>query len=318
MNGADPEDAIPAARGVNRRTVLGGLGGAAATLGVGMPDARAQAAIDRRPIPSTGERIPAVGMGTWITFNVGDDEALRRDRAAVLQKFFDEGGGMVDSSPMYGSSEAVVGWCLERVSGAGDLFSATKVWTPVFESGPEQMDESRRLWGLQTFDLMQVHNLVDWEAHLETLKADKEAGRIRYLGVTTSHGRRHDELEKVMREEPLDFVQFTYNILDREAERRLLPLAAERGIAVIVNRPYRRKGLIHAFQDKPLPDWAGEAGAANWPQFLLKFILGHPAVTCAIPATTQVQHMAENMGALHGPLPDQALRRRMVEYVESL
>ncbi|MEQ8604709.1 MAG: aldo/keto reductase [Marivibrio sp.] len=307
-----------ARRGLDRRSVLTGLGAAAAAAGFTPGRASAEDVIDRRPIPSTGERIPAVGMGTWITFNVGEDEALRRDRAAVLQKFFDEGGGMVDSSPMYGSSEDVIGWCLERVSGSDGLFSATKVWTPVFESGPEQMNESRRLWGLSTFDLMQVHNLVDWKEHLATLKEDKAEGRIRYLGVTTSHGRRHEELERVMREEPLDFVQFTYNILDREAEARLLPLAADRGIAVIVNRPYRRKALIRMVQDKPLPDWASEAGAANWPQFLLKFILGHPAVTCAIPATTQVEHMAENMGALHGPSPDQTLRRRMIDYVESL
>jgi len=317
MNRVPQHPPTPVGRGPDRRTVLTGLG-AATAVGLAPGRASAQGAIDRRPVPSTGERIPAVGMGTWITFNVGEDEALRRERAAVLQRFFDDGGGIVDSSPMYGSSEAVVGWCLERVSGTDGLFSATKVWTPVFESGPAQMAESRRLWGLRAFDLMQVHNLVDWKAHLKTLKDDRQAGRIRYLGVTTSHGRRHEELERVMREEPLDFVQFTYNILDREAEARLLPLAAERGIAVIVNRPYRRKALIRAFQDKPLPDWAGEAGAANWPQFFLKFIMGHPAVTCAIPATTQVQHMAENMGALHGPLPDQALRRRMIDYVESL
>ena len=226
---------------------------------------------------------------------------------------------MVDSSPMYGSSEAVVGYCLDRLENTQGLFSATKVWTPMLGEGRTQMAESRRLWGLDRFDLMQVHNLVDWEEHLETLKQDKADGRVRYIGVTTSHGRRHSELEEVMRTEPLDFVQFTYNVINREAEERLLPIAAERGIAVIVNRPYKRKALIRQYQDKPLPNWAeAEAGARNWPEFLLKFIISHPAVTCAIPATTRVDHMAENMGALHGPLPDARTRTRMVEYVESL
>lgn len=279
----------------------------------------AETGIRTHPIPATGERIPAIGMGTWITFNVGEDEGLRRDRAAVLARFFAEGGGMVDSSPMYGSSEAVIGYCLDRLEDTDGLFSATKVWTPMFGEGPSQMAESRGLWGLERFDLMQVHNLVDWEEHLETLKRDKADGRVRYIGVTTSHGRRHDELAAVMRDQPLDFAQFTYNILDREAEDRLLPLAAERGIAVIANRPFKRKALIRQFQDKPLPKWAeAEAGARNWPEFLLKFIISHPAVTCAIPATTRVDHMAENMGALHGPLPDASTRRRMVDYVESL
>lgn len=300
-----------------RRSVLAGLAAAAALAPAGAVHAAA-AGRDLRAIPSSGERIPAIGMGTWITFNVGDDAALRAERRAVLQAFFDAGGGMIDSSPMYGSAEEVLGALLPQVSGTGTLFSATKVWTPVFESGPEQMAESRRLWGLDRFDLMQVHNLVDWEEHLETLKADKAAGRARYIGATTSHGRRHGELETVMAREPLDFAQFTYNILDRAAERRLLPLAAERGIAVIVNRPFRRKALIRRFEGKPLPDWAGEVGAANWPQFLLKFILGHPAVTCAIPATTRAEHLRENMGALAGPVPDEAMRRRMIAYVEGL
>jgi diketogulonate reductase-like aldo/keto reductase len=304
-----------------RRRLLKGVGalGALGLVGPAPAIAATGDAIRTRPIPSSGVRIPAIGMGTWITFNVGEDEGLRRDRAAVLQTFFDEGGGMVDSSPMYGSSEAVVGWCLERVEGTSSLFSATKIWTPVFGDGAAQMGESEALWGLDRFDLMQVHNLVDWEEHLAMLKEQRAAGRVRHIGVTTSHGRRHGELERVMRSEPLDFVQLTYNILDREAEERLLPLAADRGIAVIANRPYRRKALIHEFQGKPLPNWAAdEAGARNWPEFLLKFIISHPAVTCAIPATTRVEHMAENMGALHGPLPDAKTRRRMVDYVENL
>jgi diketogulonate reductase-like aldo/keto reductase len=181
------------------------------------------------------------------------------------------------------------------------------------------MENSEELWGGEEgFDLMQVHNLRDWDSHLETLKAWKAEGRIRYIGMTTSHGRRHAELEKIMREQPIDFVQFTYNILDREAEKRLLSLAADQGIAVICNRPFRRKQLIRRFETHPLPEWAGEIDCANWAQFLLKFIISHPDVTCAIPATTRVDHMQENMGALHGALPDAGMRERMIRYVESL
>jgi len=300
----------------SRRRFLGAL----AWLGAmaGSQPAFATEGPHRATIPASGERIPAVGMGTWITFNVGTDKALRNTRTEVLRAFFEGGGGMIDSSPMYGSSEAVVGYGLERLGRPSGLFSATKVWTWSASGGEAQMAESRDLWGLRRFDLMQVHNLVSWKAHLRTLRAEREAGRIRYVGVTTSHGRRHDELERIMRREPLDFVQLTHNILDREAEARLLPLAAERGIAVIANRPYRRKELIHRFQGQPLPAWSAAFGARNWPQFLLKYIISHPAITCAIPATTQVAHMRENMGALHGPLPDAATRERMARYVRSL
>jgi aryl-alcohol dehydrogenase-like predicted oxidoreductase len=165
---------------------------------------------------------------------------------------------------------------------------------------------------------MQVHNLLNWESHLETLRSDKEAGKIRYVGMTTSHGRRHDELEQIMAAEPLDAVQFTYNILDREAEQRLLPQAAERGLAVIVNRPFRRGRLFDLFEQHPLPGWAAEIGCANWAQFFLKFVVSHPAVTCAVPATSRVDHMQENMGALYGRLPDEAMRTQMIRYVEAL
>jgi diketogulonate reductase-like aldo/keto reductase len=268
-------------------------------------------------IPATGERIPAIGMGTWITFNVGGDVELRRDRLAILETFFAKGGGLIDSSPMYGSSQAVVGWCLERLDDTAGLVAADKIWTR-FGDGAEQMAETRRRWGVERFDVMQVHNLLDWRRHLPMLRRAKEAGRTRYIGVTTSHGRRHDELERIMREEPLDFVQLTYNIVDREADDRLLPLAAERGIAVICNRPYRRKQLFRRYQSEPLPPWAGEVGARNWAEFFLKFIVSHPAVTCAIPATSQNVHMRENMGALYGRLPEARDRRRMVDWVERL
>ena len=278
------------------------------------PAAAARAGILTRAVPSTVERLPVIGMGSWLTFDVGADSWLRDGRAKVLQAFFANGGAVIDSSPMYGSSEAVIGYCLQNIADAGTLFSATKVWTPGQALGVRQMQHSRDLWGVERFDLMQIHNLVDWETHLGTLLDWKAAGRIRFIGVTTSHGRRHDELERIMAEQPIDFVQFTYNIIDREAERRLLPLAADRGLAVIINRPFRGGGLFDRFEGQVLPDWAGEFDAANWAQFFLKFIVSHPAVTCAIPATSRVDHMQENMGALHGRLPDQQMRRRMAEY----
>lgn len=222
---------------------------------------------------------------------------------------------MIDSSPMYGSSEEVVGFGLRDLGPTPGLFSATKVWTSSESEGPRQVAQSLDLWGINRFDLLQVHNLVSWQAHLELLFALKEQGRLRHVGVTTSHGRRHDELEEIMRTQPIDFIQVTYNLVDREVENRVLPLAAERGIAVIANRPFRGGRLVDLLQREPLPDWAGEIDCRNWPQFLLKFIISHPALTCAIPATTRVEHMRENMGAAQGILPDAAFRRRMLDYV---
>ena len=299
---------------ISRRGLLGGL----AALPFAGTLARGQEAPITRAIPASGETLPVIGMGSWITFNVGDDRGLRDQRAEVLRAFFARGGRVIDCSPMYGTSAQVIGHGLEKLGRPEGLFSASKVWTWFQGDGPEQVEAQRAAWGIEGFDLLQVHNLMNWEGHLETLKAWKAEGRLRYLGVTTSHGRRHDELEAVMKSQPLDFVQLTYNILDREAEDRLLPLAAERGQAVLVNRPFRRKALIRRFEAHPLPDWAAEIGVANWPQFLLKFIVSHPAVTCAIPATSRVDHMVENMGALYGPLPDASLRRRMAGYVASL
>ncbi|MES9957842.1 MAG: aldo/keto reductase, partial [Sedimenticola sp.] len=242
----------------------------------------------------------------------------REQRTEVLRAFFEMGGGMIDSSPMYGSSEAVIGHGLQKLSPTPGLFSATKVWTSSGEDGPREMEDSRRLWGVERFDLMQVHNLLAWEEHLETLLSMKEQGRVRYVGITTSHGRRHRDIEHVMRTRPIDFVQASYNILDREVEQRLLPLAAERGIAFIANRPYQRGRLIDHAKRHPLPDWAGEFDCNDWACFLLKFIASHPAVTCAIPATSRVDHMRENMGALLGRLPDARMRKRMIAYVEEL
>lgn len=298
-----------------RRAVLGGL--AALPFAGKMSRRAAASALLTRAVPVSGERLPAIGMGTWITFNVGDDVGLREQRSQVLQAFFDAGGGMIDSSPMYGSAEGVIGHGLAKTGQPASLFSATKVWTWSQAGGVEEMEESRQLWGVERFDLLQVHNLLSWESHLETLRAMKGEGRLRYIGITTSHGRRHEDFETVMRQPDIDFVQFTYNVLDREAERRLLPLAADLGKAVIINRPFRRGALFDRVAGQPLPAWAAEIDCANWAQFFLKFIVSHPAVTCAIPATSRVDHMAENMGALHGRLPDAAERRRMAAAVEA-
>lgn len=302
----------------SRRAVLRALAAGAAALTLPKLGAAQGTAPVTKPIPSSGEALPVLGLGSWITFNVGDDPAGRNACAEVMRAFFRAGGRMIDSSPMYGSSEAVIGYGLKKLGMPKALFSATKVWTSSRSEGQAQIAESERLWGVPRLDLEQVHNLLSWEAHLETLTALKAEGRIRYLGITTSEGRRHDEFEKVMRARKLDFVQVTYNIRDREVEERILPLAAERGMAVIVNRPFRRGALIAQLVKKPLPPWAGEIGCASWPQFLLKFAVSHPAVTCAIPATSRVDHLEENMAAATGRMPDAAMRERMIAYVKNL
>lgn len=272
----------------------------------------------KRPIPSSGEQIPSVGMGTWITFDVGTKKSIIDDRTEVLKHFFANGGGMIDSSPMYGTAQTVLGKCFQQLEPPKSLFSATKVWTPGKWLGIQQMEASEELWGLNNFDLMQVHNLVDWKTHLKTLREWKESKRIRYLGITTSHGRRHRELIKIMQTEPLDFVQFTYNISHTEAKKELLPLAVDKGIAVIINRPFDGGKLFKKIENEPLPDWAKEFDCHNWAQYFLKFILSHPAVTVAIPATSRADHMDENMGALTGLLPNAAMRKRMLLHYQSI
>ncbi|MBA3258374.1 MAG: aldo/keto reductase [Gemmatimonadales bacterium] len=271
-----------------------------------------------KPIPSSGERLPIVGLGSWITFNVGDDPELRDECAAVMRAFFRNGGRMIDSSPMYGSAQAVIGHGLTQLDRPSALFSADKVWISSGSRGPHQIEESRAHWGIRRFDLLQVHNLLAWEDHLPALLRMKAAGRVRYVGITTSEGRRHEEIERIMATQPIDFVQVTYNVLDRQIETRILPLAQERGIAVIANRPFRQGELIREVERHQLPAWASEIGARNWAQFLLKFIVSHPAVTCAVPATSQVAHVVENMGAATGPLPDAVMRRRIAAHVAGL
>lgn len=271
-----------------------------------------------KAIPATGERLPVIGMGSWITFDVGNDSYERAVRARVMQAFFDNGGALIDSSPMYGSSEEVIGEGLKTIKNKDKLFAATKVWVLGKRSGIRQMEDSQKLWSVTRFDLMQIHNMLDWETHWETLREWKAEGRVRYVGITTSHGRRHEDLAKAMEKTPFDFVQFTYNLNDREVEQRLLPLAAEREMAVIINRPFDGGSIFRRVRGKPLPLWVAEFDCTNWAQYFLKFIVSHPAVTCAIPATSKVDHMLENMGAGFGSLPDAAMRKRMVEYFERL
>jgi diketogulonate reductase-like aldo/keto reductase len=271
-----------------------------------------------RPIPVSGEQLPRVGLGSWITFNVGEDRQLQDECAAVIGAFFEAGGRLIDSSPMYGSAQPTIGYGLRKLGGPKRLFAADKVWTAEVHGGGAQIERSRAAWGVPQFDLLQVHNLLAWEAHLPLLLQMKADGRVRYVGITTSHGRRHDEIEAVMRSHPIDFLQITYNVLDREAEERILPLAQERRIAVIINRPFRQGELIRSLEGVALPTFAAEIGASSWAQFLLKFIVSHPAVTCAIPATSRVEHVRENLASATGPLPDAAMRRKMVEYVEAL
>jgi diketogulonate reductase-like aldo/keto reductase len=218
---------------------------------------------------------------------------------------------------MYVSAEAVVGALLKQVQGARP-FAATKVWILGRTPGIWQMERSQKLWGVPRFDLMQIHNMVDWEAHWETLRAWKAEGKIRHIGITTSHGRRHEDMEKAMKAAPFDFVQFTYNLADRSVEQRLLPLALERGMAVIINRPLDGGHLFERVRGQPLPPWAAESDCRNWAQFFLKFVISHPAVTCAIPATSNPAHLQENMGAMYGGLPDEARRRRMVQHFAAL
>ncbi len=269
-------------------------------------------------IPSTGERVPVIGMGTWGTFDVGGDPQARAQLAKVLEVFFEKGGRLIDSSPMYGTAESVVGDLLKEAGKTDAVFAATKVWTDGRQSGIAQMEESMRRMGVEVMDLMQIHNLRDWRTHLPALKEWKQEGRFRYIGITTSHGRFHQELEDILSSEPFDFVQLTYNIEDRAAEQRLLPLAAARGIAVLINRPFQRGSLFRKVKGASLPEWSADFDCSSWGQFFLKFVVSHPAVTCVIPATSKVHHMADNMEAGFGRLPDEGQRSKMLQYYESL
>ncbi|MEK7361815.1 MAG: aldo/keto reductase [Pseudomonadota bacterium] len=288
-----------------------------------VPAARATGAPLKRPIPKSGEMLHAVGLGTWQTFDVGADAEGRAAAREVLARFVKAGGQMVDSSPMYGSSEAVVGELGAALGVEKSLFLATKVWTSGREAGIRQMEESLRRMRTPTprpraMDLMQVHNLKDVQTQLNTLREWKEQGRIRYLGVTHYHEGAYTELERLIKSEKLDFAQFNYNVLDTAAEARLLPVCAEYQTAVIVNRPFEEGDLFRKVKGKDLPKWAGEFDCDSWARFFLKFILSHPAVTCAIPATRNPDYLVDNMGAALGRMPDAAMRRRMVQHMRAL
>jgi diketogulonate reductase-like aldo/keto reductase len=271
-----------------------------------------------RNIPHGGEPLPVIGLGTWQTFDVGNDRVALEQRRQVLQILFDAGGSVIDSSPMYGRAEAVVGTLLSQMQAHSRTFLATKVWTSGRGAGEAQMAASAVKLQTPAIDLMQIHNLVDWRTHLGTLRAWKERNKFRYIGVTHYSVAGLDELAAVMRSEPIDFVQLAYSINVRQAESRLLALAAESGVAVITNLPFDSGSLFARVRGKALPDWASEFDCTSWSQFFLKFIVGHPAITCVIPGTAQPDHARDNVAAGFGRLPDASQRQRMVAYWEQI
>jgi diketogulonate reductase-like aldo/keto reductase len=264
-----------------------------------------------RAIPNTNESLPVIGLGSYQTFDVGEGSAAEAEPRAVIEAFMESGGTLIDSSPMYGSSEAVVGNCLSSLKQSERGFIATKVWTSGREAGLRQIAESARKLRAPRIDLMQVHNLLDVDTHLASLSELKRAGRIRYIGVTHYTASAHAAVEKVMRSHTLDFIQINYSLAERDAEQRLLPLAAERGIAVIANRPFAGGGLLKKLQKRPLPPWAAEIHCNSWAQLALKFIVSHPAITSVIPATARSDHLRDYARAGFGRLPDAAMRERI-------
>jgi aryl-alcohol dehydrogenase-like predicted oxidoreductase len=272
----------------------------------------------KRPIPRSGELLPALGVGTWQTFDVGPDDPARTELKDVLRELVAAGGSVIDSSPMYGEAERVVGDLAAATKLRPSLFLATKVWTSGRDAGIRQMERSLKLMRTERLDLMQVHNLLDVATHTRTLREWKAAGRIRYLGITHYHEGAYRELEELVRTRDYDFVQFNFSMAERNAGLRLLPACADSGTAVIVNRPFSMAGLFGRVKGRPLPPWAAEFDCASWAQFFLKWILAHPAVTCAIPGTRRLAHLRDNMQAGLGRLPDAKQRRRMVEYLEQL
>ena len=275
------------------------------------------AVLDRR-IPKTGESVPAIGLGTWHVFDVAGDPAEMTQARDTLKAFVGLGARVVDSSPMYGSSESVAGQLASELGVRAQLFIATKVWTSGRQAGVRQMENSMRKLRVQRLDLMQVHNLVDADTHLATFSDWKASGRVRYAGVTHYHAGAHADLERFVKRGNIDFVQVNYSLAEPEAERRLLRAAADSGTAVIVNRPFAEGAMFRRVKGKPVPEWAREIGCASWAQFFLKWILGQPAVTCVIPATRDPAHVVDNVKAAAGPPPDEAMRKRMSGYFHSL
>lgn len=310
---------------LNRREMLKLTAGATAAAAIGLRlDGRTAPALARtsdlrtRPIPSSGEEIPVVGIGTARRYDVESTEEALTPLREVLEAFSEMGGKVVDTAPSYGRAEVVVGELVNQIGNRNDLFLATKVRTEGRDEGIGQMEASLGRFHADRIDLMQVHNLVDVETQLTTLREWKEAGRIRYLGVTTSSDRQYEAFEAVMQKHELDFIQVDYSLGDRTAGDRILPLAIDRGMAVLINLPYGRGRLFQRVGDRPLPEWAAEFDCESWGQFFLKFILGNPAVTCAIPGTAKLTYLVDNLGAARGRLPDEDLLRRMVAFYDSL
>ncbi|MEQ9402775.1 MAG: aldo/keto reductase [Cyclobacteriaceae bacterium] len=274
--------------------------------------------IMKRAIPSTGEKLGMVGLGTWQTFDVGNSMTEREPLKEVLKVLTEEGGSLIDSSPMYGSSEKVVGDLTRELGIKDEIFEATKVWTSGESNGKSQMRSSMEKMQANPMDLMQIHNLQDWKTHLKTLYAWKEQGLIRYIGITHYVDSAHGELERIIKSENIDFVQMNYSINDRNAERSLLSTALENKVAVLTNRPYGGGILFRKTRGKELPEWTSEFDCKSWGQFFLKYLLGNPAVTCVIPGTSKPHHMKDNMGAGYGRLPDARQREKMVSYLKSL
>ena len=304
-------------RGWSRREALRILSAAAAAAMLDGPKLTPDAAPRTRPIPSSGELLPAIGLGTWQTFDVGASAAERAPLETTLSLFARRGGRLVDSSPMYGRSESVVGEVAGKLGLSSTLFFATKVWTTGRRAGIEQMERSQRALGAPRLDLEQVHNLVDVATHLATLRAWKDAGKLRYVGITHYDESAYGEVESLLRREKLDFLQINYSVAEPESGRRLLPLAAERGVAVIANRPFGGGGLMRRAAGRPLPECAEALGCRSWAPLLLKWILADPAVTCVIPGTGKPEHLEENLAAGVGPLPDAAERRAITRAAEA-
>lgn len=301
---------------VDRRTAMAGGVTALVSPFIATP-AQAEVTMQKRAIPASGEMLPLVGVGTWQTFDIGNDRAELDQRKAVLDILFRAGGSVIDSSPMYGRAEAAVGTLLAEMGGRDKAFLATKVWTSGERKGQDEMRRSMKRLGAQPLDLMQIHNLLDWKTHLRTLRAWKDAGTFRYIGVTHYQHGAFAELEQIVRREKLDFVQLPYAVTDREAEQRLLPAAADAGAAVLVMQPFDSGALFDRVRGKPVPAVAAELGATSWAQLFLLWILGHPAVTCPIPATSKVSHLEDNLAALRCRIPDAAQRAAIVQAVGS-
>ena len=297
---------------IRRREFLGALAGMALSGGA------AGAAMHARRIPASGETLPVIGLGTWQTFDVGADAGARPALQEVLQVLFAAGARVVDSSPMYGTSEAVVGDLCAALKICEPLFLATKVWTQGRDEGIRQMQRSIERMRAAPLDLMQVHNLVDVETHTKTLLAWKAAQRVRYVGITHYTESAHAELARWLRTRQYDFVQINYSLEEPQAAERLLPLARDLGVAVMVNRPFATGGMFARVRGKPLPAWVADLGIASWAQYFLKWIVSHPAVSCVIPATGKPAHMRDNAGAGFGPMPDEAGRRRMAQHYDAL